>query len=121
MFSNKPTPTENNTPKVAPKPVTNGNSSSIVNIIGTGTSISGEVFCDGDIRIDGMVKGTITSKAKIVIGNTGSVDGDIICENADISGKIFGSVTTLQLSQAIKKAKGFAIDRKKISFTEERW
>lgn len=35
------------------------------------------------------------------------------------SGKIFGSVTTLQLSQAIKKAKGFTIDRRKISFTEE--
>ncbi len=35
------------------------------------------------------------------------------------SGKIFGSVTTLQLSQAIKKEKGFTIDRKKISFPEE--
>lgn len=67
-------------------------SASSVNIIGQGTSIDGEIVCDGDIRIDGMVKGTVTSKAKIVIGATGSVDGDIICDNADISGKIFGTV-----------------------------
>jgi large subunit ribosomal protein L9 len=34
------------------------------------------------------------------------------------SGKIFGAVTTLQLSDALK-AKGFAVDRKKISFEGE--
>ncbi len=71
--------------------------SSAVNIIGQGTSIQGEIVCDGDIRIDGMVKGTVTSKAKIVIGITGSVDGDIICDNADISGKIFGTVEVDEL------------------------
>jgi large subunit ribosomal protein L9 len=34
------------------------------------------------------------------------------------SGRIFGSVTTLQISDALK-AKGFNIDRKKISFLSE--
>ena len=72
-------------------------SSNAVNIIGAGTSIEGEIVSDGDIRIDGMVKGTVTSKAKIVIGSTGSVDGDIICDNADISGKIFGTVEVDEL------------------------
>ena len=35
------------------------------------------------------------------------------------SGKIFGSVTTLQLSRAIREQKGFDIDRKKISIADE--
>jgi len=35
------------------------------------------------------------------------------------SGKIFGSVTTIQLSQAIKKQSGISIDRKKISLPED--
>ncbi len=35
------------------------------------------------------------------------------------SGKIFGSITSLQLSRAIREQKGFEIDRKKISFGEE--
>ena len=35
------------------------------------------------------------------------------------SGKIFGSVTPLQLSRAIREQKGYEIDRKKISLPEE--
>jgi large subunit ribosomal protein L9 len=35
------------------------------------------------------------------------------------SGKIFGSVTTLQLSRAIREQKGYNIDRKKITIADE--
>ena len=35
------------------------------------------------------------------------------------SGKIFGSVTNLQISRAIREQKGYEIDRKKISINEE--
>ena len=35
------------------------------------------------------------------------------------SGKIFGSVTSLQLSRAIRDQKGYEIDRKKIHITDE--
>ena len=35
------------------------------------------------------------------------------------SGKIFGSVTSLQLSRAIREQKGYEIDRKKISIPED--
>lgn len=35
------------------------------------------------------------------------------------SGKIFGSVTTLQISRAIRDQKGYEIDRKRISIPDE--
>ena len=35
------------------------------------------------------------------------------------SGKIFGSITTLQLSRAIREQKGYEIDRKKIILPDE--
>jgi large subunit ribosomal protein L9 len=35
------------------------------------------------------------------------------------SGKIFGSVTSLQLSRAIRDQKGYEIDRKKITLPDE--
>lgn len=35
------------------------------------------------------------------------------------SGKIFGSVTSLQLSRAIREQKGYEIDRKRISIADE--
>ncbi|MFT2008973.1 50S ribosomal protein L9 [Pontibacter sp. 13R65] len=47
--------------------------------------------------------------------------GEIILEipaKVGETGKIFGSVTTLQLSDALK-AKGFDVDRKRISFDQE--
>ncbi len=47
-------------------------------------------------------------------------DGPLkIAAKSGISGKIFGSVTTLQISRAIRDQKGFEIDRKKISITDE--
>jgi len=83
--------TQNNNDK-NPKTVVQSNISSSLNTIGAGTSIEGQIKCDGDIRIDGNVKGTVTSKAKIVVGPTGVIEGDLICENADVSGKVFGKV-----------------------------
>jgi large subunit ribosomal protein L9 len=35
------------------------------------------------------------------------------------SGKIFGSVTSIQLARAIREQKGYEIDRRRISITEE--
>src|SRR5689334_6009127 len=35
------------------------------------------------------------------------------------SGKIFGSITTLQLSRAIREQRGYEIDRRKITITDE--
>jgi large subunit ribosomal protein L9 len=35
------------------------------------------------------------------------------------SGKIFGSVTSLQISRAIRDQKGYEIDRKKINITDD--
>ena len=71
--------------------------STSVNIIGHGTLIEGEVNSNGDIRIDGTVKGSVTTKSKLVIGSSGSVDGDVFCLNADISGSIKGKATVSEM------------------------
>jgi cytoskeletal protein CcmA (bactofilin family) len=62
------------------------------NKISEGTFIQGEVNSAGDIRIDGKVKGTLRSKAKVVIGTSGEVEGDLNCHSADIHGLINGTV-----------------------------
>lgn len=64
-----------------------------INLIGQGTTITGDLSCKGDIRIDGEIVGNVISKAKVVIGNTGKVIGDIIGLNADISGDLKGDLT----------------------------
>lgn len=74
---------------------TQGNGS--INIIGAGTMIEGEIKSNGDIRIDGTIRGSVTSKAKVVVGATGVVEGDIFCQNADISGSVKGKSTVSEM------------------------
>lgn len=67
------------------------------NLIGKGTTITGEVTSDGVIRLDGTIKGNLTTKAKLVIGESGAIFGDIRCQNADVSGKVEGKIITGEL------------------------
>jgi cytoskeletal protein CcmA (bactofilin family) len=68
-----------------------------INLIGVGTSINGEIKSNGDVRIDGTLVGSVNTKGKVVIGSTGSVEGEIFCQNADISGAIIGNITVAEL------------------------
>jgi cytoskeletal protein CcmA (bactofilin family) len=61
-------------------------------IIAAGTIIEGQMKVDTDIQIEGVIKGTITSKNKVILGVNGKVDGDINCQEADISGKVTGKI-----------------------------
>ncbi len=68
-----------------------------MNQFGQGTTINGDVSTEGDIRIDGKVTGNVTSKAKVVLGATGVVEGDIICQNAYIDGRVNGTIEVSEL------------------------
>ncbi|HOZ29550.1 MAG TPA: polymer-forming cytoskeletal protein, partial [Bacteroidales bacterium] len=56
-----------------------------LNIIGNGTSINGDVTSNGDLRIDGNLTGNLNTKAKLVLGSTGKILGEIFCKNSEIS------------------------------------
>jgi len=68
-----------------------------INSFANGTEIIGEVKSGGDIRIDGKLKGNINIKGRLVIGNSGIVEGEINCSNCDVSGKIVGKVNVTDL------------------------
>ena len=68
-----------------------------INIIGAGTVIEGDIKSSGDIRIDGTVYGSIHSKARVVVGATGVVEGDVHSQNADLSGRVKGKTTVMEL------------------------
>ena len=72
--------------------------STSINLIGAGTVIEGDIRSNGDIRIDGTVYGHVYSKAKVVIGSTGIIEGDVSSQNADISGTIKGKTVVNELT-----------------------
>lgn len=69
----------------------------LVNQIKAGTHIEGEIRSNGDMRIDGTLKGTIHTQGKLVIGPTGQIDGEISCQNAEIHGTVNGKITVNEL------------------------
>jgi len=60
----------------------------VVNVIANGTQLEGNVVTNGDIRVDGIVKGNIVSKAKVIVGREGRVEGNITCSNIEIEGHV---------------------------------
>lgn len=68
-------------------------------LIGAGTTVKGDINSNNDIRIDGTVLGNITSTAKIVIGSSGVVEGDITGNQADVVGTVNGNIRSKELLQ----------------------
>ena len=68
-------------------------------MIGAGTTLKGDITSNGDIRIDGTLKGNIIGSSKVIIGSNGVVEGDISGQQADIMGKVSGSIKVKDLLQ----------------------
>ena len=65
---------------------------SAINLIGSGTQITGDINSTGDVRIDGTLYGNITLQGRLVIGHNGKIEGNVTCQNADVSGEIKGKL-----------------------------
>ncbi len=69
---------------------------SMFNALTAGSKIIGTIIADSDIRIDGVVEGDLQSAGKVVIGEKGLIKGTIICQNAEIMGKMDGKIEVKQ-------------------------
>lgn len=73
------------------------NLNGINNIIGEGSELKGNLKTSGNIRLEGKVIGDIKSSSKVACGETSTVDGNVIAENAEIAGKVTGKVKVVNL------------------------
>jgi cytoskeletal protein CcmA (bactofilin family) len=68
-----------------------------INIIGQGTEIKGDMTTLGDMRIDGKLIGNFSSNQKLVVGQSGIIEGNAACRDCDVSGKITGNMCITEL------------------------
>ena len=68
-----------------------------INIITNGTIIKGDITATGDFRLDGTLEGSIQLNGKLVVGDTGVVNGNILCMNANIIGTVNGNLSVKEL------------------------
>lgn len=84
-------------PKKSTGPIGGPTTSAGVNTIDEHTSIKGNIQAGGDIRIDGKLDGDLICKAKLIIGERGSITGDVDCQNAMIEGTFEGTIIVRDL------------------------
>lgn len=83
-----------------------GNSGSgMPNHINSDTIIEGSIKAKGNLRIDGTLKGDLECQGRVVIGASGTVHGDIRCENAEIEGSIKANIVVSDLLSLKSTAK----------------
>lgn len=85
-----------------------------VSRISAGTVIKGEIQSPYDLRIDGTFEGKIQTNGRVVIGETATIKGDVICENIDLWGQVEGDLyvkDTLALKEGCKMNGNIHISR----------
>ena len=66
--------------------------SDVVSVIGPGMEIVGDIKCDGTVRVEGQVEGSIRATKSVVIGKGGSIAGDIETQDVVVAGTVVGTV-----------------------------
>lgn len=68
-----------------------------LNRIVSGTKIVGDLTANSSLRIDGEVIGNINCNGKVVLGQDGSVIGDIVASEVELDGKVEGNIVAESL------------------------
>lgn len=80
-------------------------SQGILNIIGQGTRITGDLISNGDFRVDGSIEGNVKVGQRLVIGGTGKILGNIEADSATVAGHIKGNLTVKNVLELKPSAK----------------
>lgn len=105
MFGKNPRPGNENPSSDSEQPMAAAPSSGGMNALVQGTVVEGKIDSESDFRVDGYLKGSLNCKAKVIIGATGKIEGNINCQNAMIEGTFEGDLKVAELLQVKKTAK----------------
>lgn len=62
------------------------------NIIGKGTIIDGNLSAEGDLFVEGIVRGDVLTKTSLIVGPGALIEGNLSAQHAEISGRVNGTV-----------------------------
>ncbi len=66
-----------------------------IGFLDKGVKLEGTLELAGTFRIDGEVRGTVRSKERLIVGDSGRVEGEVIASVVSVSGKVNGKVNGL--------------------------
>lgn len=89
----------------SPSGTGNGSADSLATtVIAKGTRIEGKFICSENVRLDGMIAGEVRVEKRLVMGDTGQVNGNIWAKEAAIRGKIKGDIVVADSLHLLESA-----------------
>ncbi len=76
-------------------------------VIGSGVKLKGTLQSDGDISIDGELKGAIRTNGNLTIGPNAQIEANVSAQNVRVAGQLEGNIkseneTTIEGSGKVK-------------------
>lgn len=68
----------------------------VASLVSADITIDGNVSGDGELQIDGVVRGEVRV-GKLTIGDTGHVEGAVIADAIEVRGRVVGALTAKQI------------------------
>lgn len=72
--------------------LSDGTNGALHSAIAKGMLILGNVQAEGDLLVEGIIKGDVTTKTKLVVGPSALIEGNILAQHAEIAGRVQGTV-----------------------------
>ena len=97
----------NNKGKHETQKQTNSNTQNISSascVISQGTYIEGKFKSTEDVRLDGTIVGEVRSDKRLVMGETGKIEGTVFCNESSIKGRIEGTISVKGLLHLLTTA-----------------
>lgn len=77
----------------------------ITTLIGKGAECNGDFSANGSARVDGCINGNVTVTGTLIVGVTGSINGDISAQSTIIGGEVIGNVTASERTELTQTAR----------------
>ena len=69
------------------------NSADCATVIGNDVVIKGEITVEKGLRVDGQIEGAVTTKGRVHVGKTGTLNAEVNGGSVIVEGKVKGNVT----------------------------
>lgn len=66
---------------------------STLTIISAGTTVSGDIDCDGVLKVEGRIDGSVLRARQVMLAKEGAIQGDVTAHEVVVGGVIDGNVT----------------------------
>lgn len=77
----------------------------ITTIIGKGAECNGDFTAEGSVRIDGTINGAVKVTGTLILGASGSINGDVEAQSVVIGGEIIGDIVVKDKTELTSTAR----------------